>query len=139
MRFPSQCLLAGALLAGFAFMGCSERATETPPADATQQAPNSERIPPPQDSASVQVGSVQQVNASWDAVSQDIANRNYESAVRAWVAVDHAQRQAQLNEELRAEYARRAYEAQEALRQRAETDPKAREAYKALGRVMMGR
>ena len=82
---------------------------------------------------------VQQVNANWDAVSKNIANQNYDDAVRAWVAMDQAQRQAQMTEALRKEYARRAYQAQEALRQKAETDPKAREAYQALGRVMMGR
>jgi ADP-ribosylglycohydrolase len=82
---------------------------------------------------------VQQVNASWDAVSREIANQNYDNAVRAWFAVDQAQRQAQMNEAVRKEYARRAYLAQEALREKAQTDAKAREAYQALGRVMMGR
>jgi hypothetical protein len=72
-------------------------------------------------------------------VSKEITTQNYDNAVRAWVALDQAQRQAQMNDAMRAEYARRAYLAQEALRQKAETDARAREAYQALGRVMMGR
>jgi hypothetical protein len=43
-----------------------------------------------------------------------------------------AQRQAQMNDAARKEYARRAYQMQEALRLKAQTDAKAREAYQAL-------
>jgi hypothetical protein len=82
---------------------------------------------------------VQQVNANFDAVSKDIAAQNYENAVRTWVAMEQAQRQAQNNEAVRQAYAWRAYQVQEALRKKAETDPKAKEAYQALGRAMMGR
>lgn len=138
MRFPSQCLLACAVVAWPAFVGCSKKATEAPPAPTVEQAPVPEGTPA-QSAATVQVGNVQQVNASWDAVSKDIERQNYENAIRAWVAMDQAQRQAAMNEAVRAEYARRAYQAQEALRQKAETDPKARKAYQDLGRVMMGR
>ena len=138
MRFLSQCILASALVAWPALTGCSKRAMENPPAPAAEQTavPDGTQV---QSAESVQVGNVQQVNASWDAVSTNIANQNYENAVRAWVAMDQARRQTEMNEVLRAEYARRAYQAQEALRQKAETDPKARKAYQDLGRVMMGR
>ena len=138
MRFLSQCIL-GTLLAWPAFVGCSKTEPEATPAPVAEQAAVPQANTPAQSAPSVQIANAQQVNANWDAVSKDIANQNYNNAVRAWVALDQAQRQAKMNEAARAEYARRAFEAQEALRQKAETDPKAREAYQALGRVMMGR
>lgn len=121
------------------FVGCSKRATEAPPASAVEQADVPQADAPAQTITSVQITNTQQINANWDAVSKDIARQNYDDAVRAWVAMDQAQRQAKMSEGLRAEYARRAYQMQEALRQKAETDLKAREAYQALGRAMMGR
>lgn len=139
MRFLTHCFLPGVVMAWLVSVGCSKKAAEAPPAPAAEQVPAAESTPPAQNAAPVQVGNVQQVNASWDAVSRDIANQNYENAVRAWVAMDQARQQAAMNEALRAEYARRAYQAQEALRVKAETDPKARKAYQDLGRVMMGR
>lgn len=139
MRFLGQCLLVGAALAWFASVGCSKK-VDAPPAPVAEQPPAPESTPPPaQNAASVQIGNAQQVNASWDAVSKDIANQNYENAVRAWMAMDQARQQAAMNEALRQEYARRAYQAQDALRQKAETDAKARKAYQDLGRIMMGR
>ena len=69
----------------------------------------------------------------------DLAQGETIPEVAQGAAKDQAQRQAQMNEAARKEYARRAYLVQEALRQKAQTDPKAREAYQALGRVMMGR
>ena len=138
MRYLSQCIL-GTLLAWTGLVGCSKHEPEATPAPVVEQADVSQTNAPAQSAPSVQFANVQQVTANWDAVSKDIANQNYDNAVRAWVALDQAQRQAKMNEAVRAEYARRAFEAQEALRQKAETDPKAREAYQALGRVMMGR
>jgi hypothetical protein len=131
--------LAGALIAWPALVGCSKKASEAPPAPAVEPAQVPQANAPAQSPPSVQIANVQQVNANWDAVAKDISNQNYDNAVRAWVALDQAQRQAKMNEALRAEYLRRAYQAQEALRQKAETDAKAREAYQALGRLMMGR
>lgn len=140
MKFPSKCVLAGAVVSWAVFIGCSKKEIEAPAPAAVEQAAVPTNAPAPQQTTPpAQVANVQQVNASWDAVSKDIANQNYDNAVRAWVAMDQAQRQAQLNEAVRKEYARRAYLAQEALREKAQTDPKAREAYQALGRVMMGR
>lgn len=140
MKRFSQCLLAGALLTLPVLLGCSKKTAEVvPPQSPEEPAVAQEASQPVQNAASMQFGSVQQVNANWDAVSNDIANQNYENAVRAWVAMDQARQQAAMNDALRAEYARRAYLAQEALRQRAETDAKARKAYQDLGRVMMGR
>ncbi|MCL4786693.1 MAG: hypothetical protein KJ070_07860 [Verrucomicrobia bacterium] len=140
MKRFSRCLLAGALLTLPVLLGCSKKTAEVvPPPVPEEPAVVQEANPPAQNAAAAQFGSVQQVNANWDAVSNDIANQNYENAVRAWVAMDQARQQAAMNDALRAEYARRAYLAQEALRQRAETDAKARKAYQDLGRVMMGR
>lgn len=127
-------------------VGCSKKEPEAapPPAAAVEQTPAPVNpapaaSPTPAQAPAVQIENVQQVNASFDAVSKDIAAQNYENAVRTWVAMDQAQRQAQVNEAVRQAYARRAYQLQEALRIKAETDAKAREAYQALGRVMMGR
>ena len=125
-----------------AFLGCSKKTTEAAPAPAVDQAAVPTNAPAGQSAQPAPAASaqqIQQVNANWDAVSKDIAAQNYDNAVRAWLAMDLAQRQAQLNEAARKEYARRAYQMQETLRQKAETDAKAREAYQALGRVMMGR
>lgn len=85
------------------------------------------------------MANVQQVNASWDAVSTQIQNQDYDNAVRQAIQLNKAQQQAQLSEAARTEYRRRLYEAQEALRQKAETDAKARQAYQALGRAVTGR
>ena len=142
MKLLSKCVLAGALLVTPALLGCSKKTTEAAAPPAVEQAaiPTNAPAPAPQQSASpAQIANVQQVNANWDAVSKNIANQNYDEVVRAWVAMDLAQRQAQMNEAARKEYARRAYQMQETLRQKAQTDAKAREAYQALGRVMMGR
>ncbi len=140
MKRFSRCLLAGVLLTLPVLLGCSKKTAEVVPPPAPEEpAVAQEASQPVQNAASMQFGNVQQVNANWDAVSNDIANQNYENAVRAWVAMDQARQQAAMNDALRAEYARRAYLAQEALRQRAETDAKARKAYQDLGRVMMGR
>ncbi len=142
MNLRSIYIFAGALVASSVFVGCSKKQTEAPPPANVEQAafPTNAPAPAPQQSAPpAQIANVQQVNANWDAVSKNIANQNYDDAVRAWVAMDLAQRQAQMNEAVRKEYARRAYQAQEALREKAQTDAKAREAYQALGRVMMGR
>ena len=143
MRFQGKYILAGALLAwvGFGLAGCSKEEAEAPPVPVAEPAPAPEAPPPVQSAAPVQVQmqTAQQVNANWDSVSKQIAAQNYDNAVRNWIAMDQARRQAQMNEALQAEYYRRAYLAQEALRQKAETDAKAREAYQALGRVMMGR
>ncbi len=138
MRIPRQSLWVGVGLAWLVSVSCSKKA-EVPPAPAVEQAPAAETAPPPGTAPSVQIANSQQVNASWDAVSRDIANQNYENAVRAWMAMDQARQQAAMNEALRQEYARRAYQAQDALRQKAETDAKARKAYQDLGRIMMGR
>jgi len=142
MNLRSIYIFAGALVASSVFVGCSKKQAEAPPPANVEQAavPTNAPAPAPQQSAPpAQIANVQQVNANWDAVSKNIANQNYDDAVRAWVAMDLAQRQAQMNEAVRKEYARRAYQAQEALREKAQTDAKAREAYQALGRVMMGR
>lgn len=139
MRSLSNCVLAGALVAGLMFVGCSKKPPEAAPSSNVEQAAVPTNAPAAQLPPPAQVADVQQVNANWDAVSKDIANQNYDNAVRAWVALNQAQQQAQVNEAVRKEYARRAYLAQEALREKAQTDPKAREAYQALGRVMMGR
>lgn len=138
MRLLTKCALAGELVVLLAVVGCSKKEVEAPP-PAVEQAAVPTNAPAAQPAPTPQIANVQQVNASWDAVSQNIAKQNYDDAVRAWVAMDMAQRQAQMNEAVRLEYARRAYQAQEALRLKAQTDAKAREAYQALGRVMMGR
>lgn len=142
VRLLSKCVLAGALLVTPAFLGCSKKTTEAAPPPAVEQAAAPTNVPAAQSAQpapAAAVQQVQQVNANWDTVSKNIANQNYEDAVRAWVALDLAQRQAQMNDAARKEYARRAYQMQEALRLKAQTDAKAREAYQALGRVMMGR
>ena len=132
--------MAGALLVTPVFLGCSKKTADAAPPPVVDQAAAPAPAPTAQSAQPAQAAQqVQQVNANWDAVSKDIAAQNYDNAVRAWVAMDLAQRQAQLNEAARKEYARRAFQMQEALRQKAETDAKAREAYQALGRVMMGR
>jgi len=139
MKVLIHCLLVGAACSWIASSGCSKKTTEAPLSPVAEQPAAKEATAAPPAAAPVQLRTVQQVNAGWDGVSKQIANQNYDNAVRAWVAMDQAQKQATMNEALRAEYARRAYLAQEALRQKAETDAKAREAYQALGRVMMGR
>jgi hypothetical protein len=139
MKFLSKCVFAGAILFWAVFIGCSKKEIEAPIPAVIEQAAVPTNAPASQATPSAQVVNVQQVNANWDAISKDIAAQNYDNAVRAWVAMDQAQRQAQLTEAVRQEYARRAYQMQDALRQKAETDPKALEAYRALGRVKMGR
>jgi len=142
VRLLSKCVLAGALLVTPVFLGCSKKTTEAASPPPVERAATPTNVPATQTAQPAQaagVQQVQQVNANWDTVSKNIANQNYEDAVRAWVALDLAQRQAQMNDAARKEYARRAYQMQEALRQKAQTDAKAREAYQALGRVMMGR
>jgi hypothetical protein len=140
MKFTSKCLAFGVVTLLPVFFGCSKQEADVTPVPAAQQpeVPQANNVPA-QPAPAVQIGNVQQVNAHWDNVSKEITTQNYDNAVRAWVALDQAQRQAQMNDAMRAEYARRAYLAQEALRQKAETDARAREAYQALGRVMMGR
>src|SRR5262245_796068 len=97
MRFPRKCVLAGALLALPVFMGCSKKHTEAPPPSNVEQAVAPTNAAPPQQiTPPAQIATVQQVNANWDAVSKDIANQNYDNAVRAWFAMDQTQRQAQL-------------------------------------------
>jgi len=142
MRFLSKYVLAGAVAGCAVSVGCSKKEAEAPAPAVVEQAAAPTNSPAPQEATppvQAQVANVQQVNANWDAVSKDIAAQNYDNAVRAWVAMDLAQRQTQMNEAARKEYARRAYQMQEALREKARTDAKAREAYQALGRVMMGR
>jgi hypothetical protein len=141
MKFLSERVWVAVLVVGSGFVGCSKKATQTP-LPAVGQASVPERTPkesPPVSAAPAPMGNAQQVNANWDAVSKNIANQDYDNAVRMWVQMDQAQKQAQMSGALRQEYARRAYQMQESLRQKAETDAKAREAYRALGRIMMGR
>jgi ADP-ribosylglycohydrolase len=122
-----------------ALLGCSKEA-EAPPPPAAEVAPApAAAAAHPTPVAPAAVATVQQVNANWDAVSQQIANQDYDNAVRQAIQLNRAQQQAQLSEAVRNEYARRLYQAQEALRQKAETDAKAREAYQKLGQAMMGR
>jgi len=133
-------ILVGLLGAGLALAGCSKEAEAPPTPPAAEQTPATEGAPKAAAAASpAALVNVQQVNANWDAVSQQIANQNYESAIRAWAQMDQAQKRAQMSEAAREEYQRRLYHAQEALRQKAQTDPKAREAYQALGRSVTGR
>ena len=108
MRFLSKCVLAGAVVSWTVFIGCSKKETAASAAAAVEQAavPTNAPAPQPTAPAPAQVANVQQVNANWDAVSKEIAAQNYDNAVRAWVAMDQAQRQAQMNEALRKEYAR---------------------------------
>ena len=141
MKSLSERIWVAVLVVGSGFAGCSKKATQTPP-PAAEQASVLESTPkesPPVSAAPAPMVNAQQVNANWDAVSKNVANQDYDNAVRMWVQMDQAQKQAQMTEALRQEYARRAYQMQESLRQKAETDAKAREAYRALGRIMMGR
>jgi hypothetical protein len=119
------------------FVGCSKKEAEVPPPPVAEQPAAPVNTPPAPATPSFQ--NVQQVQASWDAVSQNIANQNYDNAIRMWAEMDRAQRQAQMAAAVRQEYEQRFYQAREALRQKAETDAKAREAYQALGRAMTGR
>jgi len=139
MKFLGHYILVSALMILPASVGCSKKEAEVTPAPASQPAEVPQANAPAQPATAVQIANEQQVSAHWDNVSKEITTQNYDNAVRAWVALDQAKRQAQMTEAMRAEYARRAYLAQEALRQKAETDARAREAYQALGRVMMGR
>jgi hypothetical protein len=136
MRFLGKSILVGALAAAPVLVGCSKKEPEAPP-QVVEQPAAPVAAPAAQSTPSVQ--NVQQVKASWDAVSQTIAKQDYDNAIRMWAALDKAQRQAQMNEAVRQEYERRFYEAREALRQKAETDARAREAYQALGRAITGR
>jgi hypothetical protein len=131
-------ICVGVLGAGLVLVGCSKK-QETPPTPAVEQSPAPAEAPKAEAASPAAVANVQQVTAQWDAVSQQIANQEYENAVRAWAQLDKAQKQAQMDEAARKEYQRRLYFAQEALRQKAQTDPKAREAYQAMGRAAMGR
>jgi hypothetical protein len=122
-----------------ALLGCSKEA-EAPPPPAAEVAPAPEAATAhPTPVAPAAAATVQQVNANWDAVSKQIANQDYDNAVRQAIQLNKAQQQAQLSEAARLEYQKRLYDAQEALRQKAQTDPKAREAYQALGRAVTGR
>lgn len=138
MNSLRQNILVGAVGAGLALVGCSKK-VETPPAPALEQSPTPAEAPKAEAASPAAMANVQQVNAKWDAVSQQIANQDYDNAIRAWAQMEKAQKQAQMDEAVRKEYQRRLYFAQEALRQKAQTDPKAREAYQALGRAVMGR
>src|SRR5262245_385267 len=116
MCIRPESILAGALLVTSAFLGCSKKTTEAVPPPAAEQAAAPSNAPAAPSAQPAQAAQqVQQVNANWDAVSKNIASQNYDDAVRAWVAMDMAQRQAQMNEAARKEYARRAYQMQEAL------------------------
>lgn len=134
-----QNILVGALGAGLVLAGCSKKDEAPPPSPAAEQATAAEGAPKAAAVSPAALANVQQVNANWDAVSQQIANQNYDNAIRAWAQMEQAQRQAQMSEAARTEYQRRLYHAQEALRQKAQTDPKAREAYQKLGRAVTGR
>lgn len=136
-RLLGQLILAGALAALPTFLGCSKKEVAAPPPAAEQTA--APEAPAAPNTPAVQIQTPEQVKANWDTVSQNIANQNYENAVRMWAQLEQAQRQAQLNEAARREYERNFYLAREALRQRAETDARAREAYQALGRAITGR
>ena len=132
----SQCVLAGALGLLAVLVGCSKKAPEAP-APVAEQPAAPVNNPAAQSTPSLQ--NVQQVKASWDAVSQNIAKQNYDNAIRMWAELDRAQRQAQMSEAVRQAYEQQFYQTREALRQKAETDAKAREAYQALGRAITGR
>jgi hypothetical protein len=129
--------LACGLVGSVVFVGCSKKEAEVPPPPVAEQPAAPVNTPAAPATPSFQ--NVQQVQASWDAVSQNIANQNYDNAIRMWAEMDRAQRQAQMAAAVRQEYEQRFYQAREALRQKAETDAKAREAYQALGRAMTGR
>lgn len=137
MKFLGNCVLACGLVGSVVFVGCSKKEAEVPPPPVAEQPAAPVNTPPAPATPSFQ--NVQQVQASWDAVSQNIANQNYDNAIRMWAEMDRAQRQAQMAAAVRQEYEQRFYQAREALRQKAETDAKAREAYQALGRAMTGR
>lgn len=130
--------MVGVMGTWLALAGCSKQ-EETPPPAAAPETPAPAAATKTEAVAPVGVANVQQVNASWDSISQKIANQEYDNALRAWAQLEQAQRQAQMSEAARSEYQRRLYHAQEALRQKAETDAKAREAYQALGRAITGR
>ena len=139
MRSLRQKILAGALGAWIALAGCSKNAETPPPASVEASPPPAVAAPAAAPVAPAAVANVQQMNATWDVVSKQIQNQDYDNAVRQAIQLNKAQQQAQLSEAARLEYQRRLYDAQEALRQKAQTDPKAREAYEALGRAVMGR
>jgi hypothetical protein len=127
--------------AGLVLIGCSKEAEAPAPPPAAEATPPPAAAPAKAAAvaAPAAIATVQQVNTSWDAVSQQIAQQDYDNAVRQAIMLAHAEQQAQLNEAVRNEYNRRLRQAQETLRQKAENDPKAREAYRKLGQAMMGR
>jgi PBP1b-binding outer membrane lipoprotein LpoB len=120
--------------------GCSKEAAEAPIAPAADTTPAPAATPgQPAPAAPAAVVNVQQIQTSFDTVTKQIAAQDYDNAVRQALVLNQAQLQAQVNDAARMEYSRRLRDVQEALRQKAETDPKAREAYQKLGRAMMGR
>lgn len=136
---PNSKSVAVLLGMSLAMLGCSKEAAAPPPPVAEVTPTPAPAAAQPRPIAPAAVATVQQVNTSWDSVSKQIANQDYDNAVRQAIQLNQAEQQAQLSEAVRNEYRRRLYQAQEALRQKAETDAKAREAYQKLGRAMMGR
>jgi hypothetical protein len=136
-------IAAGVVFCGsVALNGCSKDAEPSPASTAETNPAPAAAAPDPQPARAVApaaVVNVQQAKADWDAVTQKISNQDYDNAVRQAILLNQLQQQANLNETVRKEYERRMYEAQEALRKKAETDANARAAYQKLGRALMGR
>jgi PBP1b-binding outer membrane lipoprotein LpoB len=76
-----------------------------------------------------------QLKATLDTVQTDIEKAQYEEAVQKLLAA----RATMQTEADRKAYEDRMFEANQALLERAKTDPKAQESYQALGRIITGR
>ena len=107
------------------FAGCGKKDATEPTAGAEGASPENPK------SAKVTT----QVKAQLDSVDQKIENKQYDDAVAALLQAKAAAK----TEADRIAYEDQFFAAQRALVEKAQSDPKAKESYEALGRIVTGR
>lgn len=105
----------------FCFAACSKKTEEVGAVPAEGDAANTPPSP--------------QVTSALDSIDQSIETKQYDAAVQTLIQAKVAAQ----NEADQQRYQEKLQETQRALRERAETDPQARQSYEALGRIVTGR
>jgi hypothetical protein len=114
--------IISAALVGLSLSACSKKSEEAGSEAALEKPPAAAQKNPA-------------VNGALNKVTSDINAKNYDSAVATLAEM----KQIPKTEADEAVYRQKVFEAQQALLEKAQTDPKARESYQMLGRIMNGR
>jgi len=110
-----------ALLASLTLAGCSKK-------ESVEISAEEAVIPDAGEVSSELASGLNQVNAS-------VENQQYEEAIQQLMAL----KQARMNYAEQKQYQMQAFQVQQMLLQKAQTDERARQAYQAFGRAMTGR